>query len=96
MTQNDFTIPNSDTVSPSDIQDGADLSDADLTNADLKGATLIEADLTDAHLSYADVREAEMSTARVVKVNITLSEKEYLTESHLSLMGAYVRRGDEE
>jgi Uncharacterized low-complexity proteins len=103
-------IPNDDDVSVSDIKENADLSDADLFDATLRKADLSDADLRRADLSSADlrradlhraelggadVREAKMSSARVDGAQANYYEGEYITESHLSLMGAYVRSSDE-
>jgi Uncharacterized low-complexity proteins len=74
MTQDEFSIPNSETVSPTDIHSntdlsGADLTDADLSYANLSGADLSDADLTDTTLSNANllgVGEVDFSDATEV------------------------------
>jgi len=45
------------------LDGSVDLTDADLSNADLCGADLAEADLSNANLSGADLRDADLSAA---------------------------------
>jgi|APHM01.1.fsa_nt_gi Pentapeptide repeats (8 copies). len=47
MTNHEFSIPNSEDISPVHIHAKADLSGADLTTAMLRGADLSNADLED-------------------------------------------------
>lgn len=82
-------IPNDD-VSPGDIKTQADLPQADLSDVKLQ-----KADLKRANLRRADVCGAEMSTARVNRAKADGHNGEYITESHLSLIGAHVRSSDE-
>ncbi|MFD1572030.1 pentapeptide repeat-containing protein [Halorubrum laminariae] len=71
MTNFDIHIPNDDTVSPADIQPGADLRGADLSNADLDHANLSGAYLTGANLSEADLPYADLSEAYLDGANLS-------------------------
>jgi hypothetical protein len=77
VTDDEFSIPNDDSVSPADVQPGADLSDADLSDADLSGADLSDADLSRADLLGAHLYDADLSDADLLDahlLNATLSD----------------------
>ena len=67
-----------------EVEDGADLSGADLSGADLSGADLSGADLRRANLSGADLRRADLSGADPRRANL----------SGADLSGANLRRAD--
>jgi Pentapeptide repeats (8 copies). len=56
MTNHEFSIPNSDNISPVDIHVKADLSGTDLTTPMLR-----EADLSNVDLEKADLRNAGLT-----------------------------------
>jgi len=76
MIDDKYEIPNDGTISLSDIHPGANLSDADLSEADLSNADLSEADLSNADLSEADLSNAELfradlSNATLVRTDLS-------------------------
>jgi uncharacterized protein YjbI with pentapeptide repeats len=75
----DIQIPNDD-LSADDIHPGADLAEADLSNAELRGANLQNADLVYANLSGANLPDADLSEARLGGADLT---KAYLAGANL-------------
>ena len=53
---------------------GANLTDADLTGANLTGANLTDADLTCANLTRADLTDADLEGANLTDANLTRAD----------------------
>jgi uncharacterized protein YjbI with pentapeptide repeats len=81
MADNEYYIPNDDSVSASDIQPVADLSNADLSHADLSGADLSDTNLGATNLSGADLCEADLADADLGGSDLTEAD---LTEADLT------------
>ncbi|ERG94184.1 pentapeptide repeat-containing protein, partial [Haloquadratum walsbyi] len=99
MTQDEFSIPNSETVSPTDIHSNTDLSGADLTDANLRGADLSDAklfstDLTGADLTDADLTGAILPAANLSNVNFSDANLTDADLSYANLSGADLSDAD--
>lgn len=89
MADDEYEIPNDDDVTPDDIQPGADLEGADLSEAKLRDSNLSEAKLADVDLSEADLEGANLSRAELTDAD--LIEARLIT---CNLTDAYLRKAD--
>jgi len=84
---------------PEEWQPGIDLSEANLSRADLAGADLREANLAGANLAGADLREANLAGANLAGVNLTEAEGPfthgYFGRHHAVAAGGYISIGCE-
>ena len=71
------------------LESRADLSDADLSRADLSGADLSDADLSRADLSRADLSDADLSRADLSRADLSRADL-----SRADLSGADLSRAD--
>jgi uncharacterized protein YjbI with pentapeptide repeats/predicted nucleic acid-binding Zn ribbon protein len=71
---------------------GRDLSEADLSEANLFGADLSEANLSEANLYKADLFEANLSEADLSKANLSETDLSEADLSRANLSGANLRR----
>jgi hypothetical protein len=89
-----YTIPNDDRISPSDIQPGTDLSEANLSGADLSGADLSEANLRRAGLTNASLQSASLQYADLRGAGLFLTAVVGTDLSHADLRGADLSDAD--
>jgi hypothetical protein len=98
VTEDEFSIPNSEDISPTDIEPGADLTGANLSGADLSGADLFDADLSGAdivnanfhraRLSSADLTGAELDHADLFAADLTNADLSGAELNHAGLLAA--------
>ncbi|MCD2204025.1 pentapeptide repeat-containing protein [Halobacterium sp. KA-6] len=89
MPNSEWKIPNDPDVDPENIEPGADLSESNLSEAELPGANLSEANLRSADLSNTNLSEAELSNAYLFDVDLSSALLQ-----HADLSEADIRSAD--
>ena len=90
---------NGNLIKSIEVNDGANLSDADLSganlsDADLSDANLSDADLSGANLSDADLSDANLSDADLSGANLSGADLRHANLSGADLSGADLRRAN--